>query len=346
MTHVRTEVIYLIDGLLIEREMLGRSFALDHDGDMLELSLPTVEEEEAASAETHEWFERFSDEFAFPLAEGFQELFAQSASHEGQIASIQAIRLSFEKTIAERTELTAVLEETTKKTDGFVAALFDRLRSIGHQPWLGLTGTSHSPEIWRILNLDERVRYPRPAIAGGSFMVVPPESVLTDLAFCEHLDQLDHEITLARSLLADAEFFRWKHFPEAVAVAVLLAAIACEVDVKDVIRSTAGAKADVAELLLSKPRDFSVAARVLFSEVMSAVNGHSLKADNAVLEKAVGLLFETRNKVAHRGELPTYSEAIQSLETAAKVFEWLDGVRDAARVVPPDVPPSSADMRD
>ena len=136
---------------------------------------------------------------------------------------------------------------------------------------------------------------------------------------------LDIPIPLSAALLADARFFEWTHAPEGKTVAVRLAAIASEVHVKQVIRSTAGERAQLVEMLLSKPRDFSVAARVLFSQVMEAVNGRSLKAENPTLEKAQSA-SEVRNRIAHRGEIPDLASARAAVATAVEVAKWLEGV--------------------
>jgi hypothetical protein len=118
--------------------------------------------------------------------------------------------------------------------------------------------------------------------------------------------------------------------PQAGAAAVLLAAIACEIRVKEVLRNTAGERVDAVELLISRAKEFSGSARDMFSKVMFAANGRSLKEEDSELEKAVGALFEGRNAIAHRGEIPATKAVLTSIETASRVLSWLDGIAASA----------------
>jgi hypothetical protein len=261
----------------------------------------------------HALFERFHDDLEFPLVEGARELHATISKPVDELVTIDVLRLSYEREYSETTSVQRLVSEAREHTDAVMAAFFDALRSRGRQPWLGLTGTHHEPEIWRVLDLARQVRYPRPAIALGVIRIVDPEAVASPDSVRALLSDLNTPIALPDALLADAGFFQWQHAPEGGTVAVLLAAIAAEVGVKEVLRATAGEKRELGEVLLSKPRDFSVAARILFSDVMTTINGRSLKRENPALEKAVGALFETRNRIAHRGETPTAAEALTAV---------------------------------
>lgn len=107
------------------------------------------------------------------------------------------------------------------------------------------------------------------------------------------------EPTLADSVLADAA---WLHsHPRDTPRVVLTAAIACELKVKYVLR--AKAKPDAAELLdvlLESPRDFSIAAAALFDRPMKAIAGRSLREGDRDLWKQVVRLFEVRAQVRGR----------------------------------------------
>src|SRR5262249_7608397 len=157
--------------------------------------------------------------------------------------------------------------------------------------------------------------------AAGGFWVVNPESVATAASLEELLTE-SAAISLGEALLADADYFRWSHFPQAIPGAVLLAAIGCEVRVKEVIRATAGERKAAVELLMERPRDFSVAARSLFSDVMAAANGRSLKQEHPDLEKRLGRVFEIRNGIAHKGAIPSLVVARECVETARDVMVW------------------------
>jgi hypothetical protein len=106
---------------------------------------------------------------------------------------------------------------------------------------------------------------------------------------------------------------------------VLIAAIACEVKVKSVLRARVKDDArDLLELTLENPRDFSFAARALFHEVSKAVIGHSLRDDDRPLYKRVVRLYEVRNDLAHRGVTPTIDVAEDCVRAAVQAARWLD----------------------
>ena len=273
-------------------------------------------------------FDRFDDAFQFPLPEGARELFpSASLPTSTTIVGVDVVRLSV-TWAAPQAEVVGkrpaeIIEGLLPVADEIFGRVFDALRSRGRQPWLGMTGTRHEAKRWRLLDLDGKIRHPAPAIAMQRLWVVNPESVVSDeAALKQKLDGLS-PLSLSEALLADALHFRWNHFPQAVAAAVLLAAIACEVGVKDVVRRTAGDRLEAVELLMSRSREFSGAARMLFSQVMHAANGRSLKSEDEELEKAVGRLFEIRNGIAHRSEIPSQMDADACVETAEKVLEWL-----------------------
>jgi hypothetical protein len=108
---------------------------------------------------------------------------------------------------------------------------------------------------------------------------------------------------------------------------VLLAAIGCEAAVKTALRE--GANTDqlpLVELLLDRPRDFSVAAAALFDEPCRLVLGRSLKTDDSQLFKKVWRLFEDRNKIVHRAldALRPPSDLRDEIAAAAAAVSWLE----------------------
>lgn len=115
---------------------------------------------------------------------------------------------------------------------------------------------------------------------------------------------------------------------------MLLAAIACELKVKKVLKEKAfpGA-ADLVEILVSSPRDFSMSAPGLFDKAMKAAVGRSLREDDRELFKAIAdnsqgdALFQKRNAIAHSGALVTREVALKNVQAARKVFAWLDGLQ-------------------
>jgi hypothetical protein len=140
---------------------------------------------------------------------------------------------------------------------------------------------------------------------------------------------------LADSFLRDAEYTAYKLRDPNLHQAVVLAAIACEIKVKDVITSLASdEQKPLVDLLLENPRDVSLAASSLFDKGMSAVCNRSLLKEDKNLWKQVDLLFQDRNKIAHKGGKRASPDDVlrQHITSAKAAFNWLNGVQSAANV--------------
>jgi hypothetical protein len=105
--------------------------------------------------------------------------------------------------------------------------------------------------------------------------------------------------------------------------ALLMAAIACEVEVKQTLTEQATGK-DVESLIRQVVNRPPVAG--LFDAPMKAAAGRSLKDDNETVFASIGLLFERRNGLAHRGEMPDEAQARAGVEAMRDAFRWLDGL--------------------
>lgn len=198
------------------------------------------------------------------------------------------------------------------------------------QPWLGLHGQRperagdprldthrssivYAKEILPPTSSDER-RYPR-----DSFLT---EAKLAALAV--RLDDNRSALPFAEALLADAFYFLWSEPPD-FQRSVLTAAIGCEVKIKHALRSkTPPDLVKVVDLLLENPRDWSLAAIALFDKATAAALGSSLKEDDRALYRRVAQLFELRNKIAHKGEMPSPGAARDVVAAAREVFAWVD----------------------
>jgi len=72
---------------------------------------------------------------------------------------------------------------------------------------------------------------------------------------------------------------------------------------------------------------------------MKAVTGRSLKEENDELWKGVDVqLFPLRNRLAHRGEIPSKEDAEAAVRTAAKAIAWLKTVVAGEGVAVPPTP--------
>ena len=223
------------------------------------------------------------------------------------------------------------LRKSFKIAEAAVAELIEWARICG-QPWLGPYGQPVL-RVGDYLLGDESVD-----VADYSFHDALPETeervpdyeieasldATSTSALLGHLAGSSKPLPMPETLLADALYFIGLNPPD-YQRAVLIAAIACEVKVRDTLRRKVSAdRLPLIELILENPRDWSVAALALFDKAMAAAIGRSLKAHDNQMYKDVGRLFEVRNRIAHRGEQPEQSEARRVVLAAKQVFRWRD----------------------
>ena len=159
-----------------------------------------------------------------------------------------------------------------------------------------------------MVDLDAGRRLPWPAQPEGSFRVVEREVPLNAerLAALRDLVESNASPELGDVLLADARFVADTAEPPDPSRALLIVAVACEVKIKSFLRASANRdQAPLLELLLSHPRDWSLAAAALFDKPLKIVAGRSLKDEPGDLWKRIDKLFQRRNALAHRGKRPT-----------------------------------------
>lgn len=168
---------------------------------------------------------------------------------------------------------------------------------------------------------------------------IPDEAAASATQLAEIFDRLasGDSPTTAETLLSNA---RAALFPPSVmdaghhdradtAYAVLLAAVACEVQIKSTMRDRVSAEMrPLVDIILDSPRDVSVAAGQLLDKPMRAATGRSLRDDDKPLFVAVTeTLFPLRNKVAHHGYSPGMTEAREAVTAAEALFRWLATVQ-------------------
>jgi hypothetical protein len=154
------------------------------------------------------------------------------------------------------------------------------------------------------------------------------------------LTQIDHlaalqsaaepkEPPLAEALLLDAEHVMNDAVHPDLRQGVLLAAISCEVKVKEVLNRVAHPlQRGALDVMLNHPRDVSIPVNLLFHLGMHAICERSLSIENPRLFTRVQGLFTARNKVAHLGrkKLQPGEDLSVHLKTAQEAFEWLNSV--------------------
>jgi len=183
-------------------------------------------------------------------------------------------------------------------------------------------------DVQRVFDLDAGEFYPLGMLAPGwaSFRPSGARPVTEEFLYEVLATRYKESPPTALALLADARHLATRP-PQDWPRAVLAAAIATEVRVKQALRSAAADDAvPVVDFLLDNPRDVSLAAANLFDKAMQAVCGRSLRTDDRELFKEVDLLFQLRNEVAHHGRRPTADRGARAVQAAGGAFAWLDSL--------------------
>jgi len=222
-------------------------------------------------------------------------------------------------------QVQAVLAQTRPFASGLFTELFDWLRADFEHYWLlSRAPLGDTRPVAESLYDDQGECLPYGALWAARAVTVrlrrqaltrtQAERLLTYIA-------ANDRPSLASLFLADAD--------AAVDLnhSVVLAATGCEAAVKTALR--AGANTDqlpLVELLLDRPRDFSVAAAALFDEPCRVVLGRSLKTDNSQLFQKVWRLFEDRNKIVHRAldKIRPPPDLRGEVAAAAAAVSWLE----------------------
>lgn len=146
------------------------------------------------------------------------------------------------------------------------------------------------------------------------------------------------EIELSEGILADARFMGWPAKNPYYRQAIVLAAMACELKVKDTIRRLAKpSQEELVRLILESPRDVTLAAIFLYSKGLKAVYGRSLKEDNRELYNRIDELLQIRNAIIHKGGSCKHTPAdddiagwLTYLRRARDAFDYLESLPDRA----------------
>jgi hypothetical protein len=339
MTAFRVEFLFEIGSasvpLEVSRETLGRSFTLSRDGMPVQITLPQQ-----------------PNDFLFwrPFVPGEYRALIDWGD-EGKV-SLHVIRVSVNtdgefsaamplegQTMARAVEMIDRAHEVASRV---VAAFVAWVRATTR-----MTGLSLSSEVPSLAGPVRTIEVGTglPIRTGPSIRSV---SVGRDAAGKYHLDLSDverfieqvnrgDEPPVAETLLADAEYYA-RHAISDFRRAVLMAAIACEVKVKSVLRSRAtDAQRSLVDFALDNPREITItAAGGLFDKLMLATLGRSLRQDDRQLFRDVEALYTVRNRIAHSGLMPDEAEAGRVVRAARRCFTWLDSLPQsrAPEVVP------------
>ena len=220
-----------------------------------------------------------------------------------------------------------LLGELYELASEVVADLIERARVELRQHWLGIAGEPVEGIGWGdLIDLDANEVLPVDKYLERSGMlrvveraqVIQPDEVR---ALAEALKN-PHAPMLAEALSADALYYSTDAKPPDRPRALLIAAVACEVKIKESLRGHVGPEAeDLLELAIRNTRP-TVA---LFGKVCKAVTGQSLSEEDRPLYGNLDDLFEGRNALAHHGKVPDDAQVTESLKASPRsvqVARW------------------------
>lgn len=201
-----------------------------------------------------------------------------------------------------RQTVLALIEDSVAVADEAIEYLIRRIRIEHEQHWLGptikaqlLSGTDLLDAAGRPLALTWH------RSSGPPIVIRTKQEGLTVDDVRSLAGVAETAPAISQVLLADAFFHAFEAWPRDRRVATLLAAIACEVEVKSTLtRLAAPDQAALVRIIIDRPRDVSTTAVSLLDVVLNAVAGVSLRDQNKVLYKRIDVLFQHRNAIAHK----------------------------------------------
>lgn len=313
--------------LIIAKDLLGKSYEIPHPDGPIEISLPKRPED---------WL------FWKPFIPGEYRTFTDWGQDDEVSLHIIRVIVTVDADVSAAMPLkgevmTRAVEALDKAQDTaaqVVKAVVAWVRATTRMAGLPLS-SEVPPQAGPVLAIDEAGERLRtgPSIKtvttgrdpSGKYRLAPSD--LADII--EHVRQ-DDDAPVAETLLADAEHYAL-HRVHDLRRAVLMAAIACEVKVKTVLREKAtAAQRSLLDFALDSPREITVtAADGLFDKLMLATVGRSLRQDDRELFRDIQLLYTVRNRIAHRGAMPEEAETGRVVRAARRCFVWLDEITAA-----------------
>jgi hypothetical protein len=314
----RAEFYFAVRDLLVRTEVLGTKLEFDRAGFHVEVLFP------GNGADRH-----------WPLG-ALRHISGREPCEQGLAVQMLKLMVFGEGPPGQDTDGSIEhLRKSFHAAEGIVRELIEWARIHG-QPWLGLHGQpvrrvgnhllgDDSDDIADYCFNEDVLPQIQEDYAPEFEMEVSLDSANSS-SLAQYLARDSGELPIAETLLADALYFIGLNPPDWQR-AVLIAAIACEVKVKDALRRKVSPdRLPFVDLILDSPRDWSLAAVALFDKAMNAALGRSLRAERHDIYKDITKLFEVRNGIAHRGERPGDDDGRRVVYAAREVFRWLDGL--------------------
>lgn len=329
MTNGLVRVRFTVPEVWISFDLLGFSFQTQRDGLPVRVSLPDAPDSFSSLPESviDHWLPSL-----VPAGPVFNEP-GRDVRTLGLIIFEITVEVPTDVTSPKPTELTPELREIVERdlergstVASQVANLFLRhLRaSAPGQSWLGLA--AHAPEQYGVAALENRDTGEFIFGLGPTHSVVMRSSRLRleheQLSEIASNVSADVEPGVDQSLLADA----W-HLSDASAAndrdrAWIVAAIACEVKVKRVLRERAAVdRRAMVDLLLRRRSNLPE----LLDDVWPAVFDACLRTEDPPLFENIKALNAQRNRIVHAGKKdPSVSTYLDPAQIAQALFDWID----------------------
>ncbi|NSL43662.1 hypothetical protein [Streptomyces sp. 8P21H-1] len=142
------------------------------------------------------------------------------------------------------------------------------------------------------------------------------------------LSALQDGVSPPRALMSQARYLTQSTSSPQPGMAVMLAAIAAETFAKQALQSCrpAGSSPSLRSL-----QQIHGSAIDLYGPVADAVIGESLDVDRPALWAELGLLFTTRNKMAHQLKTPSHLDASRLVVAGMQAMDWLTSALENRR---------------
>jgi hypothetical protein len=336
MTHLRVEVRYALRPLWVHPDVLGTSYSWNQDGREISLALPNGPEDFTNPDETEvpvvpAWVPTAVIEGSGAAAA--VQLIRTETTVEAEVSAKEKASIDLDSEDHDEAERARLFSRTTQLAfregvEAIEKALrtwLSHIRAHGSQPWLGIVAEM-PPQYGRGYVFD--------IAAQSRLMSFGPErrATIRSAQVALTRDVLDEIVTrlqagegphVARSLLADARFLSQEAETRDPQRAVLIAAAAAEIKVKEAMREKVSApRAELLDLVLGRMSNL----QQLLDGPLPAALDVSLKDINRELYDTVSQLGKLRNRVVHRGEHVDENEAWRLVMGAQLLFDWLDEV--------------------
>jgi hypothetical protein len=350
MTALRATFYFDVGGLLVSPSLLGTSQRLVRDEREYVITLPESNQqplEPKTEPSSSQLAALFPHRAEAPELEGsISTSVSVRAGPSGDFAEVHTVRVdvlfagpisaadfaddpSRPKQSPSFNPAYALLREAAEASIEVLEDLLGWCRAAGRQPWLGIGGQQpRGIGSGSLTDLDANRLLPvAKSFEMTVFHRVQGEQILDATRLNAYLarTQAGETPPLGDVLRMDANYFLQHAEPPDPRRALLMATIACELQVKGYLRQRAeGTPAEtlIEALIGSRPPHYP--AHRLFDEPMKTVCGISMKEDDPDLFDAVGKLFTRRNKLAHRGVLPDEKQATEAAIAAKGAFTWLE----------------------